>query len=59
MEDTESLLGGSWVVIGGVLSPLIWVIITVALIITLLITSHEPPSVEDIESLELGVCTQV
>ena len=59
MEDTESLLGGSCVVIGGVLSPLIWVIITVALIITLLITSHEPPSVEDIESLELGVCTQV
>ena len=38
------LLGGSWVVISGVLSPLIWVIIMVTLITTTLITNHEPPS---------------
>ena len=38
------LLGGSWVVISGVLSPLIWVIIMVTLIKTPLITNHEPPS---------------
>ena len=35
-----TLLGGSWVVISGVLSPLIWVIS----IGTLLITTHEAPS---------------
>ena len=29
------LLGGSWVVISGVVSPLIWVIIVVTLLITL------------------------
>ena len=34
------VLGGSWVVINGVISPLIWVIS----IVTLLITTHEPPS---------------
>ena len=38
------VLGGSWVVISGVISPLIWVIITVTLLITPLITTHEPPS---------------
>ena len=38
------LLGGSWVVISGVISPLIWVINTVTLLITPLITTHEPPS---------------
>ena len=38
------LLGGSWVVIGGVISPQIWVIRIVTLLITLLITTHEPPS---------------
>ena len=52
------LLGGSGVVIGGVISPLIWVISIVTLLITLLITTlnpkplitlliittHEPPS---------------
>ena len=38
------LLGGSWVVISGVLSPLIWVIIIVTLLITPLITAHEAPS---------------
>ena len=39
-----SLLGGSWVVISGVISPLIWVITIVTLPKTLLITTHEPPS---------------
>ena len=38
------LLGGSWVVISGAVSPLIWVISIVALLITLLVTTHEPPS---------------
>ena len=32
------LLGGSWVVISGVISPLVWVIIRVTLIITPQIT---------------------
>ena len=35
------LLGGSWVVISGIRSPLIWVITIVILLITLHITSHE------------------
>ena len=38
------ILGGSWVVISGVTSPLIWVISIVTLLITPLITTHEPPS---------------
>ena len=38
------LLGGSWVVISGVLSRLIWVITIATLLITPLITTHEPPS---------------
>ena len=38
------ILGGSWVVISGVISPLIWVITIVTLLITPLITTHEPPS---------------
>ena len=38
------MLGGSWVVISGVISPLIWVIILVTLLITPLITTHEPAS---------------
>ena len=39
------LLGGSWVVIFGGISPLIWVVISmVILLITLYITTHEPPS---------------
>ena len=38
------LRGGSWVGISGVISPLIWVITIVILLITLLITTHEPPS---------------
>ena len=40
----SGLLGGSGVVISGVISPLIWVISIVTLLITLLITTHEPPS---------------
>ena len=40
----RDLLGGSWVVISGVTSPLIWVVTIVTLLITLLITTHEPPS---------------
>ena len=38
------LLGGSGVVISRAISPLIWVISIVTLLITLLITSREPPS---------------
>ena len=38
------VLGGSWVVISRVISPLIWVISTVTLLISPLITTHEPPS---------------
>ena len=38
------LLGGSWVVISGVISFLTWVISIVTLLITPLITTHEPPS---------------
>ena len=41
----HSLLGGSGVVISGVLSPLIWVISIVTLLITLLTTTPEPPSI--------------
>ena len=35
VPSSEALLGGSWVAIGGVISPLIWVIS---------IATHEPPS---------------
>ena len=37
-------LGGSWVAISGVISPLIWVRIIVTSLITLAITAPEPPS---------------
>ena len=40
-QETFIVLGGSWVVISGVIRSLIWLMITV----TLLITTHEPPSV--------------
>ena len=40
----QGLLGGSWVDISGVISPLSKVISIVTLFITLLITTHEPPS---------------
>ena len=39
------LLGGSRVVISRVRSPLIWAITMVTLLITPLITTHEPPSI--------------
>ena len=39
-------LGGSWVVLSGVISPLIWVIRTVTLLITPFITTHEPPGLQ-------------
>ena len=42
--SVNSVLGGSWVVISGVRSPLVWVITIVTRLITLLITTHEPPS---------------
>ena len=41
------MLGGSWVVISGVISPPIWVINIATLLITPLITTHEPPSSEE------------
>ena len=40
----EALFGGSWVVISGGISPLIWFITIVTLLLTRLITTHEPPS---------------
>ena len=43
-DECEPLLGGSGVVISGVISPLIWVIIIVTLLLTPLITTPEPPS---------------
>ena len=39
------ILGGSRVVISRVISPLIWVMSIVILLMTLLITTHEPPSI--------------
>ena len=38
------LLGGSWVVISGVITPLIGLITIVTLLITPLIATHETPS---------------
>ena len=38
------VLGGLWVVVSRVMSPSIWVTTVVILLITLLITNHEPPS---------------
>ena len=42
--SVKGLLGGSWVVISGVISPLTWVRSIVTRLTTLLITTHEPPS---------------
>ena len=44
MVKPKALLGGSGVVISGVISPLRWVLSIVTLLITLVITTHEPPS---------------
>ena len=38
------MLGGSWVVLSLVISPRIWIIAIVTLLITPLTTTHEPPS---------------
>ena len=38
------ILGGSWAVGSEVVSPLIWVITIVAVLISAIITTHEPPS---------------
>ena len=46
-----TLSGGSWVVISGVIHPLIWVITIVTLLITLLIATHEPPSIAPLSPL--------
>ena len=43
IQTLKALLGGSWAVISWVISPLIWVMTLVILLITLLITTHEPP----------------
>ena len=43
----DALLGGSWVVISRVISPLSWVISIVTLIITPFIIPHEPPKYLD------------
>ena len=43
LDLIPSLLGGSWVVKSRGISPVIWVISTVTLLITPLITTHEPP----------------
>ena len=40
----EGLLGGSWVVISGVISKVTIVITHIRELITILITTHEPPS---------------
>ena len=44
VPSTKLLLGGSWVVISGVIRDLIWILTIVTLLITPLITTHEPPS---------------
>ena len=40
----RAVLGGSWVVISGVISPGIWVVSIVTLLLPPHITTHEPPS---------------
>ena len=40
----DSILGGSWVVISGVISRITMVITYIRGLITVLITTHEPPS---------------
>ena len=50
--DLHPLLGGSWVVISRVTSPLIGHITIVTLLISPLITTHEPPSNDPTEPYE-------
>ena len=60
----RGLPGSSGVVISGGISPLIWVLSIVTLLITLLISTHDPPSrvlytvlsVLCLGVLELGLC---
>ena len=40
----QGLLGSSWVVISMVISPLIWLMTILTLLVTPLITTHVPPS---------------
>ena len=47
--QTAELLGGSRLVIGGIVSLLVWVMPAAILIITLLINNHEPPSTRKIQ----------
>ena len=44
MAFMGTILGSSWVVISAVISSRIWVINMVTLLLTSLITTHEPPS---------------
>ena len=44
IAQASLLLGGSWVAISRVISPLIWVICIVTLLTTLLIATRVPPS---------------
>ena len=44
---SHTVLGGSWVVISGVISSLLWVLTMVTLLITPPTTAHEPPSNSD------------
>ena len=50
--DSVSELGGSWVVISMVIRSLTWVIAIVTLLVTPLITTHEPPSKPQPQSIE-------
>ena len=43
--SNRHILGGSWVVISGDISPLIYVRTIVTLFVALLITTREPPSI--------------
>ena len=47
-HQAELVLGGSGVVMSGVIRPLTWVISIVTLLITVLITTHEPPSIDKV-----------
>ena len=40
----QGILGGSWLVISGVISPVIWATAAVILLKIRLITTHQPPS---------------
>ena len=45
-ERTRGLLAGSWVVLSGVISHLVWVIIILSFLIPPLLATHEPPSMD-------------